>query len=119
MLIWRLLMHWGLLGSLRIAGRLLLDRRVPLGLRLLPVVALVYLLSPVDIIPDFLGLRGRLDDLLVLVLAPVLLLGLSPARVVAEHLRRLRKRGKAQDDKQVIEGSYYFIDKDNENHLDR
>ena len=110
----RLLVQGGMLGTLRIVGRLLLDGRVPLGLKLIPLAAIVYLLSPIDLIPDFLGIRGRLDDLVALLLAPLLFLGLAPRKVVAEQAERVneRRQSRKQRHKRVIEGSYRRIDGD-------
>ncbi len=45
------------------------DGRVPLGAKLLLVGAVAYLLSPIDLVPDFLPIRGRLDDVLVLLIS--------------------------------------------------
>lgn len=46
--------------------RLLRDERVPLGAKAIAVAGVGYLLSPIDLIPDFLlGPIGFLDDLLV------------------------------------------------------
>lgn len=42
------------------------DRRVPLWKKLAGLFAVVYFLSPVDAIPDFLPILGWLDDLGVL-----------------------------------------------------
>jgi len=70
--------------------RLLRDRRVPLPAKLvLPGVGL-YLLLPVDIIPDFVPVIGYLDDLLVLALGLWLFVRLSPREVFQEHIESLR-----------------------------
>ncbi len=72
----------------RVAWALLRDRRVPLALRGLPVLALLYALSPIDLLPDrFLGL-GQVDDLLVLFLALEALVRLAPRHLMLEHLGR-------------------------------
>jgi len=57
----------GMLRSLfqqaRLAVRLLREPRVPLLLKAIPVLALIYLISPLDLIPDILPGLGQLDDL--------------------------------------------------------
>jgi uncharacterized membrane protein YkvA (DUF1232 family) len=74
----------------RLVWALLRDRRVPLTLRALPILAVLYTLSPIDLLPDrFLGL-GQLDDLLALFLALRALVGLAPRHLVMEHLARMR-----------------------------
>ena len=51
--------------ALRLTRRLLGDRSVPLGVRLALVVLLVWLVSPVDVIPEFIPVLGPLDDVVV------------------------------------------------------
>jgi uncharacterized membrane protein YkvA (DUF1232 family) len=52
-------------------------------------VSLIYLISPVDLIPDVaLGL-GQLDDLAVLVIGIKLFIELCPPALVREHLQNL------------------------------
>jgi hypothetical protein len=64
----------------------------------LPLLALVYLISPIDLIPDFLLGAGQLDDFTVLVLVGVVLSRLArwaPAEIVNEHLTNLLRRSDA------------------------
>lgn len=76
---------------IRLYIRLMGDVRVPLKAKLIVVMALAYLISPLDFAPDFLApIVGQLDDLLVLWLAFLGLVRLSPPDVVAEHLARIR-----------------------------
>lgn len=76
----------GLVAQGRLCARLLADGRVPLGPKLLVVGALVYLISPLDLVPDLaLPFVGQLDDIVVLWLAARALVRLAPAEVVAEH----------------------------------
>ena len=70
--------------------RLLTDHRVPLPAKLvLPSVGL-YLLMPLDLIPDFIPILGHLDDLLVLALGLWLFLRLCPQDVFRGHIEELR-----------------------------
>jgi len=65
--------------------RLAHDRRVPLLRRLGLVVLGAYLVSPIDLIPDFIPVVGRLDDAAI---AAVVLRGVvrsAGPSVVAEH----------------------------------
>jgi uncharacterized membrane protein YkvA (DUF1232 family) len=76
----------------RLAWRLFWDRRVPLWTKVIPPVALAYVLFPFDIIPDVaLGL-GQLDDAAVLLLGAKLFIELAPPDVVREHLLALGAR---------------------------
>lgn len=40
--------------------------RAPLGVRVVLVLLVLYLASPIDLIPDFIPVLGQLDDLLVI-----------------------------------------------------
>ena len=69
----------------QLAWRLLIDRRVGLGLKLIiPGLMLAYMISPVDLLPDVLPLVGQVDDLAILVLSIKLFVELCPKNVVAE-----------------------------------
>jgi uncharacterized membrane protein YkvA (DUF1232 family) len=76
-------------SKLRLAWRLLRDRRMPLLVKAIIPAVVAYLLMPLDIIPDFIPVLGQLDDLLLIVLAVRLVLRFTPAELVEEHLRRL------------------------------
>ncbi len=72
--------------TLRLAWRLFRDPRVSLPLKfLVPGLAFLYVLFPIDVAPDLLPILGQLDDLAILILAARLLIELSPPAVVAEH----------------------------------
>ena len=49
----------------RLVGGLLADTRTPTSVRLALVGLLAYLLSPVDLIPDFVPVIGSADDLII------------------------------------------------------
>jgi uncharacterized membrane protein YkvA (DUF1232 family) len=51
------------------ARRLRRDARVPRRARVAVVIALLWVLSPIDLIPEFLPIIGPLDDVLVVALA--------------------------------------------------
>jgi len=69
----------------RLSLRLLRDPAVPVGVKLLPVVAGLYLVAPIDGMPDFIPVLGQLDDLGVVLLALESFLKLCPESVVAHH----------------------------------
>jgi uncharacterized membrane protein YkvA (DUF1232 family) len=91
-----------LIEQVRLSWALLLDNRVPLVLKLIPLAAIAYIVSPIDLIPDiFLGL-GQLDDLGILMAALTTFNSLAPGYVVEEHLARIRA------------GNVYSIQRDKE-----
>lgn len=70
--------------------RLFQDRRVPLHLKLVLIFALVYVLSPIDLIPDWIFLFfGEIDDLIVLIAALRYFIKNCPPEVVQEHVERI------------------------------
>jgi uncharacterized membrane protein YkvA (DUF1232 family) len=68
---------------------LLRDRRVPIRLRALVPAVVVYLATPIDIIPDFVPVLGHLDDIVVLLVAGGLLARFVPRPVLDDHIARL------------------------------
>jgi uncharacterized membrane protein YkvA (DUF1232 family) len=71
----------------RLCWRLWSDRRVPKYLKAMVIAALLYVLSPIDLIPGFLvPLIGQLDDVTLLMLAGYLFIRWSPQEVVVEHM---------------------------------
>ena len=79
----------GLVRHFRLAWRLLWDPRVPGWTKLVPFVSLLYLISPIDFLPDwFLGV-GQLDDLGILLAGIRLFTALSPEEIVQQHLAAL------------------------------
>jgi len=80
----------GLLTQSRLILRLLKDSRVPGWVKIIPLGGLLYLLSPIDLVPGFVipGL-GQVDDVVVLLLALKTFIDLSPPGVVREHLEQL------------------------------
>ena len=65
--------------------RLVRDPRVPLLVRLIPVPVLIYLVSPIDLIPDFIPILGQADDVLIVAAALWLMLRYTPREVIEEH----------------------------------
>lgn len=84
------LLEPGGIDNLRLTWRLVRDARVAPAYKLLvPLAVLLYLLSPIDLIPDFLLGIGQIDDLgligMALLITFRLLPRLSPADVVDQH----------------------------------
>lgn len=75
-------------------GRLFLslftDRRVPLWLKICAGAGAIYVISPLDIIPDSVTGIGYLDDIIMVVLLLQTFIEMSPDDVVLEHCRQLK-----------------------------
>ena len=69
------------------------DGRTPWGAKLLIAFTLAYLLSPVDLIPDFIPVLGQLDDLLIVPLLVALSIRLIPREVMAEARAKAAESG--------------------------
>ena len=66
-------------------GRLLKDSRVPIAEKALFAAAIVYVISPLDFIPDVFPFIGQIDDLYVVALVLLRLVNRSDESVVREH----------------------------------
>ncbi len=60
---------------------LITDRRLPWTVRLLPILVLVYLVSPIDLVPGF-----ALDDVAIALAALVIIVRLTPPELLSELL---------------------------------
>jgi uncharacterized membrane protein YkvA (DUF1232 family) len=72
-----------LFNSFRVAWRLLWDGRVPLSTKIIPLLVVLYILSPIDIVPDFIPGLGQLDDLALFLLGVQAFIAMSPKDLVA------------------------------------
>ncbi len=75
--------------KLRLALALARESRIPLAVRAIPPGLVLYLATPIDVIPDFIPVLGHLDDLLILIVGVGLLLRFTPGYVLEEHIARL------------------------------
>ena len=69
------------------------DPRVPWYAKLLTLCIVLYALSPIDLIPDFIPVLGYLDDLILLPLGIMLVLRMIPKDVLAEYRKRVEEEG--------------------------
>ena len=66
-------------------GRLLKDVRVPVAEKALFAAAIVYVISPIDLIPDMFPFIGQVDDLYVVALVILRLVNRTDESVVRQH----------------------------------
>lgn len=81
----------------RLALRLARDQRVPLYAKAALALTLLYVFTPIDIVPDWLPVVGQLDDLALLAGGLALFIRLCPPPVVAEHEAALGYRPRSSD----------------------
>ena len=91
-----------IIKNAKLAWRLMVDPRVSPWLKAIPPATLLYLLFPIDFLPDpVLGL-GQLDDIAVILLGVKLFIELCPQEIVRQHLRQMSS----------IPGSYRVVDEE-------
>jgi uncharacterized membrane protein YkvA (DUF1232 family) len=73
------------LPAAKLLARLARDERVPRRARWFALGALAYAIVPIDLIPDRIPLLGKVDDVSLVVLSVVRLVGEAPDDIVAEH----------------------------------
>lgn len=61
------------------------DPRVPLRIKVIILLVIAYLLSPIDLIPDFIPVIGYLDDFLLITVGIPILLKMVPKEIMDEH----------------------------------
>ncbi|MBN2012920.1 DUF1232 domain-containing protein [candidate division KSB1 bacterium] len=75
---------------IRLQWRLLIDRRVALHLKIILIAAVIYAISPLDLLPDFaLPVIGYADDLLIMIAAMKYFLRNIPQHILDEHVRQM------------------------------
>ncbi len=72
-------------NMVKLLGKLLTDGRVPTVEKALFVAAIVYVISPIDFIPDVFPFIGQVDDLYVVALTLLRLVNRTDETVVREH----------------------------------
>ena len=98
-----------LLNQARLGVRLIREPRVPALLKAIPVVAALYVISPIDFVPDFIPVLGQLDDLGIIVAALELFIRLCPSGAQAFHREAIVQRqaySRMSPDDDVIEAEW-------------
>ena len=80
----------------RLYWRLFRDWRVPILPKALLVLTLVYVVSPLDVIPDFIPVIGEMDDVVVVLSGLWLFIRLCPPEVVRETVHDIAARAHAR-----------------------
>jgi uncharacterized membrane protein YkvA (DUF1232 family) len=98
-----------LVTNVRVTVRLLREPRVPLLLKLIPVLAAGYVISPLDFVPDVLPIIGQLDDIGIVFIALEAFLKLSPGEAVEFHRAAVlegRRFGPMRPEGDVIDAEF-------------
>ena len=99
-----------ILRELGLIWRLMVSRQVSSWTKLVPLAIVLYIISPIDLIPDPLLGLGQIDDVALLLLGSQLFIALCP-RDVVQRLRQGQSARAAPDaDADVVEGTYRVLD---------
>ena len=91
---WKLGLLWTKFRKeLILAWAILRDVRTPASAKLATIAAVLYVISPIDFVPDFIPILGWLDDGLVAILLLKLAQKLLPAELLASLKATLDQRG--------------------------
>ncbi len=91
--------------DIRLAWRLFRDSEVPWYLKIIPILGILYVVSPIDVIPDYLPIIGQADDVALIAFAITWFIKLSPEDRVDMHRRALRGEPSPTDGR-TIDGTY-------------
>ena len=118
-----------IIKNIKLIWRLLNDGRISPWLKMIIPATLLYLLFPVDIVPDFAPGLGQLDDIAVILLGLKFFVEMCPEEIVRQHLDELASvvspwRVVEEDEtpeaepSRYIEVPYQVVDKKDEGDLD-
>jgi uncharacterized membrane protein YkvA (DUF1232 family) len=118
-----------IIKNIKLIWRLLNDGRISPWLKMIIPATLLYLLFPVDIVPDFAPGLGQLDDIAVILLGLKFFVEMCPEEIVRQHLDELASvvspwRVVEEDEtpeaepSRYIEAPYQVVDKKDEGDLD-
>ena len=88
--------------------KLLMDKRVPTKLKIVPLLAIAYTFLPTDLIPDVFPIIGWIDDLLILIISVTVFLGLGSFSIISKE----NPKDSETNPNEVIPGQYRVVDHD-------
>lgn len=103
-----------MIRTLQLVWRLAFDTRVSFLPKLIIPAALIYVISPIDLIPDVILGLGQLDDIGIVMLGIAMFIEFCPRSIVEEHRQAIARetgKGTAQDEN-VIDGIYREVKDD-------
>ena len=80
------------LDKISLAGSLFRDRRIGVAPRLIAFGLVLYIASPIDLLPDFIPVIGYFDDILIVLVGAGLLLRSIPHHIIEEHVSRYEEQ---------------------------
>lgn len=86
-------------NELKLYFRLFRDRRTPMISKIMLIAAVIYLLFPIDFIPDFIPFAGFVDELIIIPLVFYLSTLFIPKDVVEDNRRIIKGQNKESNSK--------------------
>src|SRR5687767_5470743 len=68
--------------KISLAGSLFRDERIPIAARIIALALVLYIASPIDLLPDFIPVIGYFDDILIVMVGAGLLLRSIPSDIL-------------------------------------
>ena len=98
-------MFKAIIDQVWLTWKLLFDKRVPYWMKAVALAPVIYVISPIDLIPDFILGLGQLDDLGLILAGMRLFESIVPEYIVQEHRAAITQR----DDPNTIKGRNYSV----------
>lgn len=108
----RLSLLTGLMKQLQLVWLLFRDNRVSAWAKSVLPISLLYLVSPIDFVPDVILGLGQLDDFGVILLGMTLFVKLCPPDIVRQYLDQLEYGDDFYRDDEAVDTTYRVIDED-------
>src|SRR5690349_6864330 len=86
-------------NEIKLYVRLFFDKRTPKISKIMLIAAVVYLLSPIDFIPDFIPFAGFVDELIIIPIVFYLSTLFIPKDVVEDNRRIIKGQSKQSSTK--------------------
>jgi uncharacterized membrane protein YkvA (DUF1232 family) len=102
----------GLIKQVKLVWMLLKDGRVSALTKSVIPLSLLYIISPIDFVPDVLLGLGQLDDFGVILLGMTLFVKLCPPELVDHYAKQLDYGADFFNDNETVESSFRRIDED-------
>ena len=104
-----------LMKQLQLVWLLFKDSRVGIWTKSVLPLSFLYVISPVDFVPDFILGLGQLDDFGVILLGLTLFVKLCPPSIVEEYVRQLEYGNDFyidSDNDETVDATYRIVDED-------
>jgi len=104
----------GFVKQLKLIWLLFRDGRVSNWVKMVIPLSLLYLISPIDFLPDVILGLGQLDDIGVILLGMALFVKLCPPEIVEQYLMQLEygENFYRDDDDETVDTTYRVVGED-------